>query len=224
MNLSLRKLLLASGTCIALLGATMQNAAAWTFTASGTINFGNDGSGAFGTIGDLFGKSFTQTISIDPEASAHHQGDPYFRATSGLNAGEVHLTITVENVTRHYNFSPNDPGSDSFAIVQIDPYGDAVEQRFGSQTTATDEVYFFAQAYGHAMGNSLSFNQNWTSASKPVVSSASHFNDYGLDVWFNSNDAIITISAVPEPETYAMLLVGLGVMGAVTRRRKVKQA
>ena len=31
-------------------------------------------------------------------------------------------------------------------------------------------------------------------------------------------------AAVPEPETYAMLLAGLGVMGAVARRRKAKQA
>lgn len=29
------------------------------------------------------------------------------------------------------------------------------------------------------------------------------------------------ISATPEPETYAMLLAGLGVMGAIARRRRV---
>ena len=34
----------------------------------------------------------------------------------------------------------------------------------------------------------------------------------------------IVLSPVPEPETYAMLLAGLGVMGAVARRRKAKQA
>lgn len=32
------------------------------------------------------------------------------------------------------------------------------------------------------------------------------------------------VSAVPEPETYAMMLAGLGLMGAVARRRKAKQA
>ena len=31
------------------------------------------------------------------------------------------------------------------------------------------------------------------------------------------------VNAVPEPETYAMLLAGLGVMGAVARRRKAVQ-
>jgi len=30
--------------------------------------------------------------------------------------------------------------------------------------------------------------------------------------------------AVPEPETYAMLLAGLGIVGAIARRRKAKQA
>ena len=33
-----------------------------------------------------------------------------------------------------------------------------------------------------------------------------------------------TVTAVPEPETYAMLLSGLCLMGAIARRRKFKQA
>jgi type 1 fimbria pilin len=32
------------------------------------------------------------------------------------------------------------------------------------------------------------------------------------------------VSTVPEPETYAMMLAGLGIMGAVARRRKMKQS
>jgi len=32
------------------------------------------------------------------------------------------------------------------------------------------------------------------------------------------------IAAVPEPETYAMLLAGLGLMGAVVRRRSNRKA
>jgi len=33
-----------------------------------------------------------------------------------------------------------------------------------------------------------------------------------------------TVAAVPEPESYAMLLAGLGLMGAIARRRKNKQS
>lgn len=35
------------------------------------------------------------------------------------------------------------------------------------------------------------------------------------------NGSISVVSAVPEPETYAMLLMGLGLMGVVSHRRKV---
>jgi hypothetical protein len=33
----------------------------------------------------------------------------------------------------------------------------------------------------------------------------------------------VTVSAVPEPESYAMLLAGLGLIGTIARRRKAKQ-
>ena len=43
-------------------------------------------------------------------------------------------------------------------------------------------------------------------------------NPTGLRVEFLSS----TVAAVPEPETYAMLLAGLGLMGTIARRRKQK--
>jgi hypothetical protein len=36
--------------------------------------------------------------------------------------------------------------------------------------------------------------------------------------------AVLSLIPVPEPETYAMLLVGLGLIGARVKRRKAKQA
>ena len=37
-------------------------------------------------------------------------------------------------------------------------------------------------------------------------------------VWFNVNEG--PVAAAPEPETYAPMLAGLGVLGALARRRK----
>ncbi|MCZ8077535.1 MAG: FxDxF family PEP-CTERM protein, partial [Paucibacter sp.] len=42
-------------------------------------------------------------------------------------------------------------------------------------------------------------------------------NDHGLAI---DNLSIQTVSAVPEPGTYAMLLAGLGCVGFIARRRK----
>ena len=45
-----------------------------------------------------------------------------------------------------------------------------------------------------------------------------------LDVILGAYGGSITVPvpAIPEPETYAMLLAGLGLVGALARRRKVK--
>ena len=39
-------------------------------------------------------------------------------------------------------------------------------------------------------------------------------------IWVSANDLTLAVSAVPEPESYAMLLAGLGLMGWMARRRK----
>lgn len=42
--------------------------------------------------------------------------------------------------------------------------------------------------------------------------------------WHGFNIGSASVSAVPEPETYAMMLAGLGLMGSIVRRRKSRQA
>ncbi len=44
------------------------------------------------------------------------------------------------------------------------------------------------------------------------------------EYWHGFNVGSAAVSAVPEPESYALMLAGLGLMGAIARRRKAKQA
>jgi len=54
--------------------------------------------------------------------------------------------------------------------------------------------------------------------------SAGHIYASVNDTFHNNNTGHfdVNVTAVPEPETYAMLLAGLGLMGAVARRKKQK--
>jgi hypothetical protein len=61
---------------------------------------------------------------------------------------------------------------------------------------------------------SLPISNYWLQINGTVVG-------YGGSYGGNAN---LVVSAVPEPETYAMMLAGLGLLGAVARRRKAKQA
>jgi len=38
------------------------------------------------------------------------------------------------------------------------------------------------------------------------------------------SEKLVAVTAVPEPETYAMMLAGLGLIGTIARRRKVRSA
>ncbi len=82
-------------------------------------------------------------------------------------------------------------------------------------------------------GNLLTFSTPLTSVSLdpssvvPGFSAANvtfNANSVAVDwqgVHFNRGDQVVfNVSAVPEPETYAMMLAGLGLMGAIARRRK----
>ena len=134
----------------------------------------------------------------------------------------------------HYDWaqSPFNPSSGSTRL-----YNDNNNASISSASAFTLEgAYFSGQAavsFNMYLGNSLVASSGWlTTTSTPTFLSSS-YNGLIDKIVVNSNQpnfftlddlTVNSVSAVPEPETYAMLLAGLGVMGAVARRRKAKQA
>ncbi len=58
---------------------------------------------------------------------------------------------------------------------------------------------------------------------KPIPNSSVYFID-GLGRLLDFSQGPIFIGPIPEPETYAMMLAGLGLVGFIARRRKISGA
>ena len=101
-------------------------------------------------------------------------------------------------------------------------FGDAVVSLDGTQNN-----FIFLNSTG-PVGSSTS--NNWTFYFASFSGGSTVYqrrlpqnNAFYSDSTPSAHWSVHAISAVPEPETYAMLLAGLGVMGAVARRRQSKQ-
>ncbi len=118
-----------------------------------------------------------------------------------------------------FNFSIESPGVYSYNIpTQINVVGVVVGGGTVTQSFALNRT---------SVNGRLPFTEFHFSSSFTNLVSATFSSSGAVDTVFNGftvdNINVSVASAVPEPETYAMLLAGMGVMAAVIRRRKAKQ-
>ncbi len=77
----------------------------------------------------------------------------------------------------------------------------------------------------NSYANGVAFEKTLANGTGITKGTNSAYADDGIAVraWVDGNNTL-HIAAVPEPSEYALLLAGLGLMGAVARRRSQKQA
>ena len=103
----------------------------------------------------------------------------------------------------------------SSLILQVDNNDDYLVQYRNAANSWQDLLTIVPyRSYGMEKGSAT--------LSTPVTTSAFRIRSNAGDGYYSISEfqAVGTIAAVPEPETYAMLLAGLGLMGTVARRRK----
>ena len=185
--------------------------------------------------------------SLTGQASGPFNGT----VVSGAGAGSSFASFCVEyKETFSYNTNLYVQGvTTATANAAGGSYGSSTSDPLSFQT-----AWLFTQYSNGAYGNTVAVNnamqqafwslenepgsplnslaQSYVTAANTAVNNgyASLGNVRVLNLYKDASyssyaqDQLVMLAPVPEPETYAMLLAGLGVMGAVVRRRKQKQA
>lgn len=211
--------------------APQAQAANWTVSASGTITGGTDSVGLFGPAGnDLTGLKFTQTIVVTMEPAADN--DKWTLPYSVLNYGfgqsyKSYVTVGAKSWAwegdRWYGnqglsnavSAGAPPVLDDAVIAQLEAYVNQGSDRMFSLINVHNEVNAFVP--------SLDFSQQLSVATGSDFDAWTNFQlgnteFYGKIEYLTVNMPVTV--PVPEPETYVMLLAGLGLVGALARRRK----
>jgi hypothetical protein len=88
----------------------------------------------------------------------------------------------------------------------------------GRGTTSVQSFDAMSDASSFSLLNSVLASIDWSSA--PTVSLTMTAVPYGYPGWeLHVQDAQFSVTSVPEPSTYAMLLAGLGMLGFMARRK-----
>lgn len=140
------------------------------------------------------------------------------------------------------SYSPDVWGITLNGATSINTFTTTFSNGYGA-TQSYPSAYFAGQAAartGSAANDTLGYaglqggNTNWGDSIYHMSFTTTHNASTFTAKLFGSNlqgvgdeswgvdNVKVTVSAVPEPETYTMLLAGLGLMGAVARRRKQK--
>ncbi|MET3135172.1 hypothetical protein AAKU55_005480 [Oxalobacteraceae bacterium GrIS 1.11] len=188
----------------------------WSNPGAGSVNAGAAHDGAYGVT--LDGSSWTyntsivfsagQTLSAWVRPSANSSGRAYFGfsadsagAESFVAASNTHALIFQDNTA--YGYRDQNSAAQTFGnhwnLISI--------TRSADGSTATGKLF---AADGSTLLNSVVQSGLGNSATGVALRGFG-----GFDI-----DTIPITSAVPEPETYAMLFAGLGLIGFMGRRRK----
>jgi hypothetical protein len=164
----------------------------------------------------------TEGLSFAPQDFGPYAFGTLFVASEGL--GSL-IAITPGGATSTVVAGLSVPEMVSFVPLNLGSSGNPVEGFYAAsypnniqKSPASDFVPYIGHAIVTGEGGGQVYDIRWD-GSAFVTSDIGPFPGQAEDGIFVTAD-IIQVSAVPEPETYALMLAGLGMLGFVSRARR----
>jgi hypothetical protein len=179
------------------------------------------------------GSITTNSANATPVNIFQHTNNPIYFESTSLDYATLSLTVKLgtSDIPALYSFTqdfqvffvetPNTGGTcgwgpcddDIFAILAVAPQLDDFTRTFGFGGYDYTINYFETTAYLNALSEAAC-----KEAGVPGGSACYGFTTPERDI--TQVKFAFSITAVPEPDTYAMLLAGLGLVGVMVRRRR----
>lgn len=185
------------------------------FTYQGTVVHGTDGAGLFGPANaDLSGDLFTAFFSFDPARGGYQYSSPSAGSYGGDQSADtsplLSASITINGVTRDMTTSWY---GEIFGINTPDISLQYQEAEFQNGDFLDFEYY----AYSDAIQAAVDLPQN--------LDLTPYLRDGNLQIGdtaaeFGFNSVVETVSGVPEPATWALMILGAGLIGLTARRQR----
>lgn len=187
-------------------------------------------------VAEIHGAPFSSTAT-DFSSNVYFDG---FNSSLGTLTGvSVEITALVNGTVEVTNYTASTQSGRVWLDVSLGFGGVGVAQPFYTQKLY-DQTYSLGVNQGVTLGGSGSitgstnlssgfgsFTASQVNGTVAIAAKGNSVAGEDVDVWFQtsaiaSGKVIYTYTAapVPEPETYGMLLAGLGLLGVVARRKR----
>jgi hypothetical protein len=154
---------------------------------------------------ETFSSGSTTGFSIEQIGSGH---------STGISGGVYHDRTVLDNTYTNYHFNSLVNAFGANWDLRPGGAGQGLQLFAGGQLITPQIANTYTGGF-FGLVSTTAFNLVSVHSGNYSGSAETHDVD---------NVVFASVSSVPEPESYALTLAGLGLMGAVARRRKAKQA
>ncbi len=179
----------------------------------------------------LAGTSHAQVTGLDDKPFDLALGVEWFTGGTGAAIGTLSANNFVALDAKEYVYQSFTVAAGGSYTISFDAFGTGLAELFNSTTSGAPNYSSYAGVLDSAPGawGTAPLTPGWQNVSfaftaNPLASYHLYFSGVGAQGLLVDNVAVTMAAPVPEPESYAMMLAGLGALGFMAHRRKQSQA